>query len=245
MNMNGATKKMKEVAMTAAILAAGSVLAFTALAGAQTTGTAAATQNTVVSINKDGKALVRGTIDALANGTITVKSWGGDWTVNVAADTQVLPVETGNDIAKFQVGDYVGAQGMINQGAQWTMDATLVRDWTYKATVSAEQKQNRQSASQTIKANTPKNYVGTASDVSAAGDGTFTLTVPGATSTATFAINVLSGAEVVNRNWLVISMENIANGDNVRVWGVNTNGTIAAQIVRDTTIPATSTPATQ
>jgi hypothetical protein len=243
--MTTLNKRIKEIVATTVILAAGSALAFATLAGAQTTtgATATSTQNTVVSINKDGKTLVRGFIDSIANGTITVKSWGGDWTVNVGADTQVLPVETGNDIAKFQVGDYVGAQGAINHGANWTVDATLVRDWTYKATVTAQQKQNRQSASQTIKANTPKNYVGMASDVSAAGGGSFTLTIPGATST--FAVNVASDAEIVNRNWLAIPLENIANGDGIRVWGINTSGTILAQIVRDTTIPATSTPATQ
>ena len=239
--MNVMQKKMREVVTVATILAVGSILAFATFAGAQTTGTTT-TQNTVVSINKDGKALVRGTIAAIANGTITVKSWGGDWTVLVGAGTQILPVETGSDITGFQVGDYVGAQGTIDQSANWTVDATLVRDWTYKATIAAEKKQNQKSASQTIKANTPKNYVGTATGVSAAGDGTFTLTVQGATTTTAFAVNVASDAEVVNRNWLPIAVENITDGDNVRVWGMNTNGTIAAQIVRDATIPATTTP---
>ena len=236
-------KKLKEVAAIALTITVGAVLVFAACASAQTTGGTTAKQSVVVSINKDGKTLIRGTIDAIASGAITVKSWGGDWTVDVGSATQILPVETGNDIAGFQVGDYVGAQGTINQNANWTMDATLVRDWTYKATVSAEQKQNRQSASQTIKANTPKNYVGMASDVSIVGDGSFTLAVPGATST--FAVNVASGAEIVNRNWLAIPIESVANGDNVRVWGIDTNGTIVAQIVRDTTIPATSTGPTQ
>jgi hypothetical protein len=79
----------------------------------------------------------------------------------------------------------------------------------------------------------PKNYVGTASNVS---DNSFTLTINGVANT----VNVAPGAKIVNRNWITIKLSDIKDGDNVRVWGTNDNGTITASIVRDVSIPKTS-----
>lgn len=230
---------MKKI-LTAA--AAGAMLAITAFAavGVMVTvaGAATAAQDTVVRIDAKGVALVRGTISGMSADSLTVRSWGGDWTVNVLPGAQVLPNITGNDLANFQVGDYVGAQGTVRSDANWTVDAALVRDWTYRDVKAAEKKQNQQTASQTIKANTPKNYAGVASGVS---NGAFSLAIASTTGTATLAVDVLDGAQVVNRNWIAMPVEAISNGDSVRVWGVNTGGTIGAQIVRDLSLPATST----
>jgi len=67
-------------------------------------------------------------------------------------------------------------------------------------------------------------------------DNSFTLTINGVANT----VNVTSGAKVVNRNWLNIKVSDIKDGDNVRVWGTNDNGTITASIIRDVSIPKTS-----
>ena len=185
-------------------------------------------------VGPQGKVLMRGTIASVASGVITVNSWGGTWTVNVGSSAQVLPVAVGNDITQFKSGDFIGVQGTVSQSASWTIDATLVRDWTYRQAVSQERQQNMQSAKQTIQSGTPRNYVGSASNVSGS---SFTLTVNGAADN----VNIASGAQVVNRNWLTIQPSAINNGDSVRVWGVNASGTITAQIVRDVSLPATST----
>jgi hypothetical protein len=216
-------------ALAVIILALAGVLVFSVHA-------ATATQDQVLRVDATGKVLLRGTITAISGNAFTVQSWGGAWTVNVLPGAQVLPNLTGNDLAGFEVGDYLGAQGTVDQNAAWTIDATLVRDWTYRANMSAEQKQNRASASQTVKSGTPKNYAGVVGGL----DGSsFTLALDG-TSTV-LVVEVAPDAQVTNRNWLFMPLAGVSDGDSVRVWGVNSSGTVAAKIVRDLSLPATST----
>ena len=188
----------------------------------------------IVRVDQTGKVLVRGIIESITPGTIMVKSWGGDWTADIGVATQILPAVAGDDIAQFKPGDYVGVQGMIDVGANWTINADLVRDWTYRDVAAAERKQNVAAAHDAALA-APKNFVGTASGVTGE---MFTLTVKGIADT----VDLAEGAETVNRNWINMPATDIHDGDTVRVWGVIASGTITAAIVRDITIPATSTP---
>lgn len=204
-------------------------------AATTTAGTPSQSEQMVLQIGPAGKTLLRGTIGSVSSGVLTVRSWGGDWTVNVGSSAQVLPAAASNNLSQFKTGDFVGVQGTVSQSAAWTVDATLVRDWTYRQAVTQQEKQNVQSARQTIQSGTPKNYVGVAANVNGS---SFTLTVGG----TAYTVNVASGAEVVNKNWVTIPLTNIQNNDNVRVWGVNASSTITAQIVRDVSIPATSPP---
>jgi len=210
------------------------------IASAQTTSTSpvivsssAVSKHPILQIGPEGRVLMRGTIASVASGVLTVTSWGGVWTVNVSPETKVLPVAAGNDLTQFKAGDFVGVMGVVSQSANWTINATLVRDWTYRQVVNQERRENIQSANALRKSNTPRDYVGTASNVSG---NSFTLTVEGVADT----VNVVSNAKIVNRNWITIPLSSIQNGDNVRVWGVNASGTITASIVRDVSIPATS-----
>jgi hypothetical protein len=231
----------KKIIASASIIATAAILATTLIAGAQTTTTPPTTVSTpptisekmLLQVGAEGKVLMRGTIASVGSGSLTVTSWGGAWTVNVGSSAKVLPVAVGNDLTQFKVGDFVGVQGTISQSSSWTIDATLVRDWTYRQTITQEQKQNVQSAHQTMKGETPRNYVGTVSNISGT---SFTLTV----GSTTYTVNVAASAEVVNRNWITLPVANIQSGDNVRVWGINANNTITASIVRDVSIPAES-----
>ena len=177
---------------------------------------------------------MRGTIASIGSGSLTVTSWGGTWTVSVPSSAEILPAAAGNDLTQFKVGDFVGVQGTVDSTNNWTIDATLVRDWTYRAAVVQQRQTNIASARTTIEGGTPKNYAGVATNLSGS---TFTLTVNGVADT----VNVASGAEVVNRSYLTLPLASINSGDSIRVWGVNASGTITAQIVRDMSIPATST----
>jgi hypothetical protein len=219
-----------------ASIAAGIAIAATALiAGAQTvTTTASPSQPVILQVGPAGKVLMRGTVASVASGVITVNSWGGTWIVNVGASAQILPAAAGTDITQFKAGDFVGVQGTVSRSATWTIDATLVRDWTYRAAVTQERQQNIQSAQNTMRSGEPKNYVGVSSNMNGS---SFTLTVDG----TVYAVNVAAGAEVVNENWITLPLVSISNGDNVRIWGVNASGTITAQIVRDVSVSATST----
>ncbi|HVO28884.1 MAG TPA: hypothetical protein VMT81_02805 [Candidatus Paceibacterota bacterium] len=221
--------------------AAAAVFATALVAGAQTTATAMANtpQPMVLQVSQTGSVLMRGTVASVGTGSLTVNGWGGVWTVNVPSSAQILPASMGTDVSQFQAGDFVGVQGTVDQTGSWTIDATLVRDWTDHGTPTAAQKQNIQAAHETQQS-APRDYIGTAGAVNGT---SFTLAGNDGTS---YTVNVPAGIEIVNRNWVTLPLANIMSGDNVRVYGVNASGTITAQIVRDTTIPenSTSAPAT-
>ena len=83
----------------------------------------------VLQISSSGGVLLRGTVTAVAMNSLTVKSWGGDWVVNIPASATLSPER---NMSQFNVGDFVGVRGVINQGVSWTVDASLVRNWTTK-----------------------------------------------------------------------------------------------------------------
>ena len=220
------------VGVAVALLAAGIVAsAQTATTTAPTMGTSTETQPMILQVNKNGKVLLRGTIASVSSGVMTVQSWGGTWTVDIGSSAKVLPSSAGNDITQFKAGDFVGVEGTVAEGSLWTVNADLVRDWTYRNAVNAEVKQNVQEARQIRNAARPRDYVGVASNVSGS---SFTLTAHG----TAYAVNVASGAEVVNRMWVAMPLSSIQVNDNVRVWGIASSSTITAQIVRDVSIPA-------
>lgn len=235
---------IKKIALTFGAFGLLSVagVAFAQTASTTNTGTVQSTVTTptqshpmILEVGPAGRILMRGTIASISSGVLTVNGWGGTWTINVGSGTRVLPMAASNDLTKFNTGDFVGIEGTVSQTAGFTVDATLVRDWTYRAAVTQEQKQNIQSA-RGIRNSSPRDYIGTASNVNGT---SFTITAANGTS---YTVNVASNAEVVNRNWLTLPLSSINSGDHVRVYGVNASGTITAQIVRDVTIP---TPAGQ
>lgn len=233
---------MKKVSIGIGAAAASAVLAFALAAAAQTASTSAQSgaapeapgQRMVLQVGPAGRVLLRGTIDGAANGVLTVKSWGGDWTVNVPSSARVLPAAAGNDLSKFQTGDFVGLEGTVSQGASWTIDATIVRDWTYRQAVTQEARQNRQAVRETMRSESPRNYQGTAGAVSGS---SFPYT---SASGASYTVNVAAGAKVLDKRWLPIGITDIQSGDAVRVWGANASGTITAEVVRDLSIPRAS-----
>src|SRR6185436_11657 len=108
------------------ILIAG--IAAVALIGAGSLALAVyATMPMVLQVGANGGILLRGTVDAVNTNSLTVKSWGGDWVINVSSSTQLMPQNT---MAQFNLGDFVGVRGIVNQNASWTVDAALVRNWT-------------------------------------------------------------------------------------------------------------------
>ncbi len=212
-------------------LAAGMASLAVSAAGAQTISPAPSQQPMVLQVGPAGKVLIRGNVVSIASGSIVLKSWGGDWTVNTPSGSEILPSAAAGDLTKFQAGDYVGVQGTISTNAPWTINASIVRDWTMRQVTATQQRQNQQSVKQLMTSETPKVYVGTASNVAAS---SLTLTATNGTS---YSVNIATDAKILNRNWLSASVSSIANGDTVRVFGTNANGTITASVVRDITIP--------
>lgn len=175
----------------------------------------------ILQVGPGGNVLMRGIIDSIATTTpedsIIVKTWGGNWNVNVPSTANVMPT---SDLSQFKVGDLIGVLGTINQSKAFTVDARIVKDWSLRKEV--------QESKDSIN---PKNWQGTVSNMNAAGS-TFTLTVDGTAYTA----NVVAGAKIVNKNYATITLANISNGDTVRVWATKSDTTLTAYIVRDVSV---------
>jgi hypothetical protein len=228
---------MKKILIGMGIIVSGLALAFVFAAGVhpmsasadgENGGTISQTQ-TVVQVDSSGRALLRGTIDAVNGRTLTVKSWGGDWTLNVNASAEILPASVGQDLTQFKNGDFIGVQGIVSQTAVWTIDASVVRDRTLEQTMIQQRQENIQNEHD-VKGAGPMNFQGTVSNLNGS---SFMLTTQDG---ATFTVNIAAGAQIMNVTRLTLPLVSIANGNTVRVWGTNASGTITAQIVRDLSI---------
>lgn len=178
----------------------------------------------VVQISASGNILLRGTVESVAADSLMVKTWGGTWKVNVSTNTKLTP-ET--SLSQFKAGDFVGVQGQVSQAASLTIDARLVRNWTEKMQVQT----NQQQIKEIMKAQSPKNWEGTASNTSTTGT-TLTLTI----DDINYTVNVAAGAKIVDKNFMTVVFGSIKNGDKVRVWGPSSGTTITAYVVRDVSL---------
>lgn len=216
----------------------------------------------VVEIGTDGSVLLRGTAQVMtgtttAQGTaLLISSWGGLWTVRVSSATDVA-AGPADSIASISPGDFVGVIGTISASDDWTIDATVVRDWTTTpigasaATSSASGATGTQpygsgivgdavsSAPASSSATSTHSgqqaaetlYTGTVSDASTLGSGSIILAGDdGATYTVSFA----DGAAIWDNTRTDMPASNIAEGDTIRLNGtIQPDGTIMADVVRD------------
>lgn|SRR3989344_21230 len=195
-----------------------------ATANANAAVSAATPQPMVVQIGPGGRTLLRGTVSVVGTNSLTVKSWGGDWVINISATTKLMP---GSDMSQFAVGDFVGAQGITSASALWTVDATLVRNWTVRKTIQEDRKEVRE----LIKSITARNWQGIASNVNIDAK-TLTLTIEG----TAYSVVLAPGAKVVNVNFTAMDFSMINNGDIVRAYGPATDTTITASVLRDVSV---------
>jgi len=229
------------VTRAASVLASLALLGMASIAVAEETlavkGTEPSSQAMVVQIGPGGNALLRGTVGSVGPNTLTVKSWGGNWTVSIGSSTTVTPHEdAANDLSDIKTGDFVGVQGTANSSAAWTIDAKLVRDWTSRKTAQQETKTNLQAVRSTEKTGREngvgKVFEGTASNITAT---SLTLTTTAGTA---YTVNVSSTTKLVDKKFHTLSALTLVQaGDHTRVFGTASDTTITAQVVRDTSLP--------
>ncbi|MBI3627605.1 MAG: hypothetical protein HY220_02575 [Candidatus Sungbacteria bacterium] len=83
----------------------------------------------VLTVSNSGHGLLRGVVTSVATSSISVASWGGIWTVTMAANTTIVP---SNGLSGIAVGDYVGVSGGVS-GDSPMINAEYLRDWTAKS----------------------------------------------------------------------------------------------------------------
>jgi hypothetical protein len=84
----------------------------------------------ILNVNPSGKGTIRGVVASVSATSITVAGWGGIWTIQTNANTNILP--SGVSLSGIKVGDYVGAMGTVSENGP-TMTATSLRDRTMKS----------------------------------------------------------------------------------------------------------------
>ena len=197
-------------------------------ASAQTTTTPA---QQIIQIGAAGKVLLRGTISSVAAGVITVNSWGGAWTVDVPSTAQVLPVSVNNDITQFKTGDFIGVQGTVSTSANWTINATLVRDWTYIKSTTTQTTTTTPpvtQGSQGLRA-----YNGVFGTVSAISGTTLTVTSNAQNGGTATTYIVDASSATVTKSGTASSVSAIAIGDTVAVQGTVNGTSVTATSIRD------------
>jgi len=205
----------------ASLLAAVSIMGMPAsLAAAQTTTPTTAPMMSV-EIGTKGNVMLKGTVDSVGATSFAMKSWGGDWTVNVEPSV--------GDISKITVGDKISVSGMVNSGSAWTVDAKSFHDSTTVAQAV------KPIGTHTGESDKPKIFgkvfTGTASNIS---DTSLTLT---GSKGMTYTVNLDIGAKIINKSSTVLSgLSSIHSGDTLRVNGTMTGTSITAKVVRDVTI---------
>ena len=79
----------------------------------------------VLTVSSNGDTVLRGVVTAVSSNTLSVKTWGGVWTI----DLSKLPSGfQQTDASKIVVGDFVGVNGIMDQTTQIIV-AKVARIW--------------------------------------------------------------------------------------------------------------------
>lgn len=209
-----------------------------------------------VQVDSAGRVLVRGTVITAGPNSIAIRSWGGLWVIRTNSAATVIPAGTSvGDLSGIAVGDFVGVDGMMATDQLYTVDASLVRDWTTNPYVSPNTNTASTEESSTSGAPTGSDattstsaegtttsttqarslYTGTASDVS--GDSLILTSSDG----MRYTIVVGNDTTLWDQSSDTISLSQIQPGDGIRLNGSldPTTNTITATVVRDTSLPGT------
>lgn len=85
----------------------------------------------IVQIDSTGGALVRGIVLSVTPNMLAIRSWGGIWMIRSNSGSTVIPAGgSAGDFGTISAGDFVGVDGELATDQIYTIDASLVRDWT-------------------------------------------------------------------------------------------------------------------
>jgi hypothetical protein len=184
----------------------------------------------VVQIGPAGNALIRGTVTNVGTDSLTVKSWGGNWTVKIERDTKFLPRGLTPD--QIKAGDLVGLNGKVNSEENLTVHATLIHDWTEKKITKEEIKETKKEVKQILKETKPKIHVLTVETIDKINN-----TLTAKLNSQTITVKLANGAKLIDRNFKTIAFDKIEANDKIRVYGVLSDNTLEASVIRDISIP--------
>jgi hypothetical protein len=182
----------------------------------------------IVEIGPAGNALIRGTVTNIGTDSLTIKTWGGTWTIKIDSNTKFAP--QGLTLSQIQTNDFIGLNGKVNSEETLTVDATLIRDWTEKKIIKEETQQNKKEVKQIIEA--AKIRILTAVTIDATSK-----TLTANLNNQTITIKLADNAKILDRNWRTITLDKIQVNDTIRTYGTLSGTTLEASVIRDISIP--------
>lgn len=122
---------MKKGLIALSLAALVAVAAVPAYADNATSTNATSTEHSVksdhlmVSINPSGKATIQGKVTAVSSSSVSVASWGGTWTANIASGAQVHVRGQKLPLSSVRVGDSVIVTGQVSQNGLVLNNASI------------------------------------------------------------------------------------------------------------------------
>ncbi len=229
------SKKFLHKGAVFVLASAVSLFAVAVLVSAQATPPVVPHPPQMINVDGSGNILVRGTVVTVGASSVTVNSWGGNWTIQPAPTAQMFPVgpNGGRDLSGIRVGDFLGVDGTIAPGQSFSVSANVIHDWTTAPAavvgVPNTGAPPAASGSATIPAGESL-YTGTVSNL---GTDTFTLTDDLGNS---YMVSVPAGAIVWNNARTATPLSSVQPGDAIRIDGTLSGTTITASVVRDTSL---------
>lgn len=164
---------------------------------------------TAVHIERNGQIKLTGKLTAMASTTLTVASWGGNWTVDAAQVKVVRRFNGESNLSEMQVGDMVMIDGQASMTGL-NVVARMIHD-------ESIQKKNA-------------DFFGVISNVNASSTVSFTLTVD---KKGPLSITTNADTKIFINGTAASTTEGITNGMYARITGVwdTTNSSVIASAV--------------
>lgn len=85
----------------------------------------------ILNIGPNGNVLMRGEVLGTPTAdSFIVKSWGGEWKVNILTNTQIISLN--KSLSDMKDGDFIGVLGTVSSDGTFEVDAKIVRKWGKK-----------------------------------------------------------------------------------------------------------------
>ncbi len=167
-----------------------------------------------VQINPNGDVTLKGAVGSVGSTSLVVKSWGGDWTVNVASGAKLNSrANAVIALTDIKAGDVVMVHGVMKAGAGLSIDARQVKD-------------------QFI----PDRSVAVRGTIASIGANTLTVK----SGDATWTVNTTSATKFTSKFDIATTLAAMKVGDDVTVKGAVVAGsttTVNATDVKDASLP--------
>jgi|GEM_PF-1494320 len=85
----------------------------------------------VIEADDVGNVVIRGQVTSVDDNSLTINSWGGEWTIRTTVSSTVEPATgVSGNLSGIRSGDFVGVEGVFATDEEMTINASFVRDWT-------------------------------------------------------------------------------------------------------------------